>query len=63
MAYEIQSNNEYETINDDTLSCLKEQPPHGPDYLELLPDNDCDAEGKRGNISSCRFIIIEKINQ
>ena len=51
MAYENQPNNEYETINDDTLNCLKEQPRHAPDYLELLPDSDCDTKGKTSNVS------------
>ena len=52
MAYENQPNNEYETINDDTLHGLKEQPPHAPDYLELLPDNEYDTNGKTGNVSN-----------
>ena len=51
MAYENQPKSEYETINDDTQHCLKEQPPHAPDYLELLPDNDCDTSCKTGNVN------------
>ena len=51
MAYENQPNNEYETINDDIQHCLKEQPGHAPDYLELLLDNDCDTSGKTGHVS------------
>ena len=51
MAYLNQPNNEYETTNDGRQHGLKEQPGHAPDYLELLPDNDCDTKGKTGHVS------------
>ena len=47
MAYENQPNSEYESIDDDTQHYLQQQP---PDYLELLPDNDCDNKGKTGHV-------------
>ena len=47
MAYENQPSNEYETIKEDTLHCLKEQPPHAPDYLL---DNDCENKGRTGRV-------------
>ena len=51
MAYENQPNNEYETINDDTQHRVKEQPPHAPDYLDLLPANDWDTKRKTGHVN------------
>ena len=51
ITYENQPINEYERINDGTQHCLKEQSPHALDYLELIPDDDCDTKGETGHVN------------